>query len=102
MLRLRSLGLGPDRPSRISRVFIDETNSRLIKRDGTRIIGSDRSAARAFIAWAKRERLPNQAETVLNPMDSAESLLARMPVAEQATKSYSDIDYLAASCGVLP
>ena len=49
-----------------------------------------------IVLRAKRERLPGQAETVLNPNDDAERLLLTLPVAE-ASKSYSDLDYLAVS-----
>lgn len=102
MQSLRSLGSRvsrlPDRPSEACRVSISDTNCRLLlKGDVPRGIGSDLLVSRNIIVRAKRERLPSQAETVLNPMDSAESLLARMPVSDQATKSYSDIDYLAVS-----
>lgn len=40
-------------------------------------------------------RLPNQAESVFNPIDSAVDVLIRLPVTDAPTKSVSDLDYLA-------
>ena len=83
MIRIRSdqLGSGAALVQSSSRAFIGTPQCSLARRRDTNII-----------ARAKRERLPGQAETVLNPTDSAEELLARMPT---AMKSYSDLDYLA-------
>jgi hypothetical protein len=39
-------------------------------------------------------RLPNQADTVFSGTETAEDILLRMPVADAASKSVSDLDYL--------
>lgn len=39
-------------------------------------------------------KLPNQAESVFNPNDSASDVLTRMAVLDAPTKSVSDLDYL--------
>ena len=39
-------------------------------------------------------KLPNQAESVFNPNDSASDVLTRMAVMDAPTKSVSDLDYL--------
>ncbi len=50
---------------------------------------------RLCLSICRAKRLPNQAETVFNPVDSADQVIARLPVSDVATKSYSDVDYLA-------
>ena len=62
----------------------------------SRCSGNSRNGWDESIAPYAAKRLPGQAETILNPSESAEALIGRVPVS-QATQSYSDLDYLAAS-----